>query len=72
MLDSQSRQVNILKGNKIEIVAKGNSSCESKSNTTEVKLDLYYVKINSYTKFQIDITNDRREKSKKLNFCKGQ
>ena len=49
-----------------KILAKGNNSCKSKSNTTKVKLDLYYVKTNSYTKFQVNITKDRREKFGKL------
>ena len=31
-----------------------------------------YVKTNSYTKFQVNITKDGREKSGKLIFCKGQ
>ena len=55
-----------------EILAKGSKSCKSKSNTTEVELDLYYVKANSYTKFQVNITKDAREKLRKLNFCIGQ
>ena len=54
-----------------EIWAKGNNSCKSKSNATKVKLNLYYVKTNSYTKFQVNITKDRREKFRKLNFAKG-
>ena len=53
------------------ILAKGNNSCKSKSNVTKVKLDLYYVKTNSYTKLQINNTKDRREKSGKQFFCKG-
>ena len=55
-----------------EILAKHNNSDKSKSNATKVKLDLYHVKTNSYTKFQVNITNDGREKSRKLNLCKGQ
>ena len=39
---------------------------------TKLKLDLYYVNANSYTKFQINISKDCREKSVKLNFSKGQ
>ena len=34
-----------------EILAKGNNSIKSRSNTTKLKLDLYYVKTNSYIKF---------------------
>ena len=49
-------QVNISKGNKIEIAAKGNTSYKNRPNTTEVKLDLHYVRINSYAKFQVDVT----------------
>ena len=55
-----------------EILVKGNNSCKSTSNATKVKLDLYYVKTNSYTKYQVNNTKDRREKFGKLNFCKGQ
>ena len=61
-----------LQSTKIEILAKGNNSCKSSSNTTKVKLDLYYVKVNSYTKFQVNNTKDGREKSGKLNFCNWQ
>ena len=53
-----------------EILAKGSNSCKNRSNAT--KLDLYYVKTNSYTKFQVNITKDRREKSGKRNFYKRQ
>ena len=38
---------------------------------TKVELDLYYVKTNSYTKFQVNISEDSREKSGKLNLAKG-
>ena len=55
-----------------EIIANGNNSCKSRSNATKVKFDFYYLKTNSYTKFQVNITKDRREKFGKLNFCKGQ
>ena len=41
-----------------DILAKGNNSCKSRSNATKVKLDLYYVKITPYTKFQVNITKD--------------
>ena len=57
---------------KILILAKGNNSCKSRSNATKVEPDLYCVKINSYAKFQVDITKDGREKSAKQNFGKGQ
>ena len=50
------------------ILAKGNTPCKSMSNATKVKLDLYHVKTDSYTKFQVNITKDRREKSGKLKF----
>ena len=60
------------KGTENEILAKGVNFCKSRSNATKVKPDLYYVKTNSYTKFQVNITKDRREKFRKLNFCKGQ
>ena len=39
---------------------------------TKLELDLYYVMTNSYTKFQVNISKGRREKSGKLNFSKGQ
>ena len=48
-----------------EKLAKGNNSCKSRSNATKVKLDLYYVKTNPYTKFQVNILKDDWEKSGK-------
>ena len=36
------------------------------SSMTKLALDLYYVKTNSYTKFQVNILKDSREKSGKL------
>ena len=47
---------------KNEILAKGNNSCKSRSNVTKVKVDLYYVKTNPYTKFQVNISKDDCEK----------
>ena len=44
------------------ILAKGNYSCKSRSRVTKLELDLYYVKTNSYTKFQVNISKDGREK----------
>ena len=55
-----------------EILAKGNNSCKSRSNATKVELDLYYVKTNSYMKFQLNMSKDDKEKSGKRNFSKGQ
>ena len=55
-----------------EILAKGNNSCKSRSNVTKVELDLYYVKTNSYMKFQVNMSKDDKEKSVKRNFSKGQ
>ena len=55
-----------------EILAKGNNSYKSRSSVTKLELDLYYVKTKSYTKFQVNISKDNREKSGKLNFSKGQ
>ena len=55
-----------------EILAKDNNSCKSWSNATKVELDLYYVKANSYMKFQLNMSNDDKEKSGKRNFSKGQ
>ena len=48
------------------ILAKGNNSRKSKSSVTKLKLDLYYIMTNSYTKFQVNISKDDREKSGKL------
>ena len=59
-------------GKRNEILAKGNNSCKSRSNTTKVEVDLYYVKTNSYMKFQLNMSKDDKEKSGKRNFCKGQ
>ena len=50
------------KSSENEIFAKGNNSSKRRSNETKVKLNLYYVKTNSYTKFQVNTTKDRREK----------
>ena len=54
------------------ILAKGNNSCKRRSSVNKLKRDLYYVMTNSYTKFQVNISQDSREKSGKLNFSKGQ
>ena len=40
------------------------------SRVTKLKLDLYYVMTNLYTKFQVNILNDGREKSGKQK-CDG-
>ena len=53
------------------IFAKGNNSCKRRSNTTKVELDLYYVKTNSHMKFQLKMSKDDKEKSRKRNFSKG-
>ena len=45
-----------------EFFAKGNNSCKIKSNATKVNLDLYYVKTNPYTKFEVNISKDDWEK----------
>ena len=55
-----------------EILAKGNNSCKSRSNVTKVELDLYYVKTNSYMKFQGNMSKDDKEKYGKRNFSKEQ
>ena len=49
-------------------LGKGNNSYKSKSSLTTVELDLYYVKTNSYTKFQVNISKDSREKVRKTKF----
>ena len=38
------------------------------SSVTKLNLDQYYVMTNSYTKFQVNISNDNREKSGKLKY----
>ena len=50
-----------------EILAKGNTSNSSKrgSNGTKIELDLYYVKTNSHTKFQVNIAKDDWENCRK-------
>ena len=55
-----------------EILAKGNNSIKSRSKTTKLKLDLYYVKTNSYMKFQLNMSKDDKEKFGKRKFSKGQ
>ena len=44
------------------IFATGNESSKRRSKVTKVKLDLYYVKTNSYTKFQVNISKEDWEK----------
>ena len=54
------------------MLVKGNSSCKSRWRaTTKLKLDLYYVKTNSYTNFEVNFVKDSREKPGKLNVRKG-
>ena len=43
----------------------GNISSKVKSNVTTVKLDMYYINIKQYTKFQINITKDVWKSSEK-------
>ena len=45
--------------------------CAIRSNAIKVKLDLYYVKTNSYTKMSSQLLQHRRRKSGKRNFWKG-
>ena len=45
------------------ILAKDNNSRKSWSSVTKLQLDLYHVMTNSYTKFQVNISKDDREKS---------
>ena len=54
-----------------QILAKGNNYCKSRSSVTELKLDVYDVMTNSYTKFKVNISKDCREKSGKPE-CDGQ
>ena len=55
-----------------EILAKDNYSYTGWSSVTKLKFYLYYVNANSYTKFQVNISKDLRERSGKLTFSKGQ
>ena len=50
------------------IFAKGNNSIKSRSNTTKLKLDLYYVKTNPSMKFQVKMSKDDKEKCGKTKF----
>ena len=69
-------QVNITrqekKVRKTIFFGKGNNSIKSRSNTTKLKLDLYYVKTNPYMKFQVNMSKDDKEKFGKRKFSKGQ
>ena len=47
------------------ILAKGNNSYKSGSRMTKLELDLCYVMTNSYTKFEVNVSKDSREKSEK-------
>ena len=53
-----------------EILAKGNNSCKSRSNVTTVELDLYYVKTNSYMKFQLNMSKDDKKSPENEIFAK--
>ena len=44
------------------IFTKGNNSCKSRLSVMKLKVDLYYVNANSYTKFRVNISEDCREK----------
>ena len=55
-------QRTIEKSSENQIFKKANNSSETRSNVTIVELDLYYVKTNSYTKFQVNISKDNGEK----------
>ena len=50
------------KSSENKIFAKGNNSSKRRSKETKVELDLYYVKTNPYTKFQVNISKDDGEK----------
>ena len=45
------------------IFAKGNNSIKSRSNETKVELHLYYVKTNSYMKFEVHVSKKIAKKS---------
>ena len=51
--------------------AKGTNSIQSRSNATKVELDLYYVKSNSYMKFQVNVWQDGKGKSGNIILAKG-
>ena len=53
-----------------KILVKGINSCKWISIVTNLIFDLYQVKTNSYTKFEVNISKDCTEKSGKLNFSK--
>ena len=53
------------------ILTMGNNSRKSKSGVTKITLDLCYGMTILYAKFQINISEDGREKSEKLK-CNGQ
>ena len=39
-------------------ISKEHNSCKNQSTGTKVELDLYYLRTNSYTKFQVNISKD--------------
>ena len=56
-----------------KIFAKGNNSINSKSNTTKLKLDLYYIKTNlyMYMKYQVNMSKDDKDMPRNEILAKG-
>ena len=54
-----------------KILAKGNNSCKSMSSVTNLKLDVYYVITNSYTKFQVNIPKTAEKSLENKILAKG-
>ena len=54
------------KSSETYILAKGNNSSESELNATKVVHDLYDIKTNSYTMFEVNISKDCREYLQRL------
>ena len=40
-----------------KVLGKDNNSCKGRSSMTKIKLAVYYVKTNTYTKYQVNISN---------------
>ena len=53
------------------VLTKDNNLCKSRSRSAKLELDLYYVKTNSYTKFQVNIWKDGRESPENWILAKG-
>ena len=70
-------QLNMLKDDerkirKTKLLQRAITHVKIHKKAIKVKLDLYYVKTNPYMEFQVNMSKDDKEKSGKLNCCKGQ